>query len=220
MRVLLVEDDSMIAEAIRAGLQREGFTVDLIQDGRAAELALANNVYEICLLDLGLPRKHGLEVLKWLRASGRALPVLVITARDEVEERVAGLNCGADDYLVKPFQLIELVARVHALLRRRAGRANPIIELGPLRVNPITHDVEFSGERVTLSAREFAVLHALIEQPGAVLSREQLEERVYGWDEEVESNAIEVHLHNLRKKIGSSFIRNIRGVGYVVETSI
>jgi two-component system response regulator QseB len=218
MRLLLVEDDRMIGEAVRKGLAREGFAVDWVQDGAQAELAIANGVYELVLLDLGLPRKDGLALLADLRRRGAVIPVLVVTARDAVPERIEGLNAGADDYLVKPFHMEELVARVRALLRRNQGRASSEIECGALRLNPVTHEASLRGAPIELSAKEFALLHALLETPGAVLSREQLEEKLYGWDDEVGSNAVEVHIHNLRRKLGSRAIRNIRGVGYRVET--
>jgi two-component system response regulator QseB len=219
MRLLLVEDDAMIGESVRTGLRRDGFTVDWVQDGRAAELALGNGVYDTLLLDLGLPRKEGLEVLKALRRNGNRIPVLVLTARDSVADRVKGLDAGADDYLVKPFDLDELSARIRALLRRQAGRAEPVIRFGELALNPGTREVTLNGRSLALSAREFALLEAFLERPGAVLSREQLEEKLYGWDEEVESNTVEVYIHSLRKKLGQEFIKNIRGVGYMVAKS-
>jgi len=216
MRLLLVEDDAMIGESVAAGLRHEGHTVDWVRDGRAAEAALAGGVHELVLLDLGLPRKSGLDVLKALRASGADLPVLIITARDAVSDRVAGLDAGADDYLVKPFDLDELGARIRALARRRAGRAAAAIEYGPLKVNPATRQVFLRGREVNLSARELALLEALLERPGAVLSRAQLEDRLYGWQQEVESNTIEVHIHALRRKLGPELIRTLRGVGYMM----
>ena len=216
MRLLLVEDDPMIGEGIRKGLRQNGFAVDWVRDGQAAELAVANDVYELVVLDLGLPRKDGLEVLTSLRRKGNSIPVLILTARDAVPERIKGLNSGADDYLVKPFDLDELGARIRALLRRRAGRADPVIEHGELTMNASTHQATFRGQDLALSAREFAVLEALLERPGAILSRAQLEERLYGWGEEVESNAVEVYIHALRRKLGADFIRNVRGVGYRV----
>ena len=217
MRLLLVEDDPMIGKAVQKGLALEGFAVDWVHDGRQAELAIANGVYELVVLDLGLPRKDGLALLKDLRRRGVTVPVLVATARDALPERLEGLNAGADDYLVKPFHLEELVARARALLRRSQGRASPEIQCGALRVNPVTHEVALRGEPVELSAKEFALLLALVEKPGAVLSREQLEERLYGWGDEIGSNTVEVHIHNLRRKLGAGAIRNIRGVGYRVE---
>ena len=216
MRLLLIEDDAMIGESVVAGLRHAGHTVDWVRDGRAAEAALAVPVHELVLLDLGLPRKSGLEVLKALRAAGSDLPVLVITARDRVADRIAGLDAGADDYIVKPFDLDELAARIRAVARRRAGRAAPELEHGPLRLDPAKRRAFLDGQEVTLSAREFAVLEALLERPGAVLSRAQLEERLYGWRGEIESNAVEVHIHALRRKLGTDLIRTLRGVGYTI----
>ena len=218
MRVLLVEDDSMVGQAISEGLEQDRLIVDWARDGEHARLALAkpDNGYAVLLLDLGLPRLSGLDLLTELRREGNSLPVLILTARDSVADRVAGLNAGADDYLVKPFDLEELVARIHALTRRGVGRATAVIEHGPLRLNPITHEVWWQERPVDLSPREFALLHALLEPPGAVLSRAQLEDRLYGWEREVASNAVDVHLHNLRKKLGSETIVNVRGVGFRV----
>ncbi|HRY15625.1 MAG: response regulator [Candidatus Competibacteraceae bacterium] len=220
MRILLVEDDLMIGESLRQGLRGEGFAVDWVQDGRSAELAMETTPYTLVLLDLGLPKKDGLTVLRDWRQRGLTVPVLILTARDAVPDRVRGLDNGADDYLVKPFDLTELLARIRALLRRREGRVRELIESGALRLDPVTRAVEYRGQPVALSAREFAVLRALLETPGAVLSREQLEDRLYGWGEEVESNAVEVHVHHLRRKLGSEVIRTVRGVGYRLgETS-
>jgi DNA-binding response OmpR family regulator len=216
MRLLLVEDDPMIGRAVRQGLGDAGFAVDWVMDGNAAERALANDVYDLALLDLGLPGQDGMAVLKLLRRSGNAVPVLIVTARDAVADRIAGLNAGADDYVLKPFDLDELIARVRALLRRRAGCASPLLECGALVLDPVRKEVHLKGELVNLSAREFALLEALMQRPGAVLSREQLEDSVYGWTEEIGSNAVEVHLHNLRRKLGPETIRNVRGVGYKV----
>jgi len=216
MRVLLVEDDAMIGESVAAGLRHAGYTVDWVQDGRAAEAALAASVHELVLLDLGLPRKSGLDVLKSLRAARADVPVVVVTARDAVADRIAGLDAGADDYIVKPFDLDELAARMRAVARRRAGRAAPVIEHGELRLDPAARQVLVAGREVALSAREFAVLEALLERPGTVLSRAQLEERLYGWQQEIESNAVEVHIHALRRKLGADLIRTLRGVGYMI----
>jgi len=216
MRLLLVEDDAMVGEGVLAGLRQEGFAVDWVRDGQAAELAIENDVYDLVVLDLGLPRKDGLEVLSTMRSKGNTVPVLIMTARDAVSDRVQGLDRGADDYVVKPFDLDELAARVRALLRRRAGRAAPLITHGDLVINPATREASLAGRPLTLSAREFALLEALLDRPGAVLSRAQLEERIYGWGEEVESNTVEVYVHSLRKKLGTGFIRNVRGVGYTV----
>lgn len=216
MRLLLVEDDPMIGASVQSGLRQEGYTVDWVRDGAAADLAVANGVYELILLDLGLPRKSGLELLAGLRKKGLAMPVLVITARDSVADRVKGLDAGADDYLVKPFCLDELSARIRALMRRQSGRVSPVIEHGALSLDPATHEVSLNGAPVKLSAREFSLLHVLLEQPGVPLSRAQLEERLYGWGDEVESNTVEVYIHSLRRKLGAEWIRNVRGVGYRV----
>ncbi len=214
MRLLLVEDDPMIGASVQRGLRQEGHTVDWVRDGVSAEAALSSAVHEMLLLDLGLPDKSGLDLLAGLRRRGSDLPVLVITARDSVADRVTGLDAGADDYLVKPFDLDELSARIRALMRRRAGRASPQIAHGALVLDPATHEVTLHGVALKLSGREFALLHALLEQPGVPLSRAQLEERLYGWNEEIESNAIEVYIHALRRKLGAEWIRNVRGVGY------
>ncbi|HOB60857.1 MAG TPA: response regulator transcription factor [Candidatus Competibacteraceae bacterium] len=214
MRILLVEDDPMIGDSLRKGLRAESFTVDWVQDGRGAELAVDTTDYALVLLDLGLPKKDGLAVLHGWRQRGLTMPVLILTARDAVPDRVKGLDSGADDYLTKPFDLTELLARMRALLRRQGGRARDWLENGALRLDPVSHTVEYRAQPVSLSAREFAVLHALMEMPGAVLSREQLEDRLYGWGEEVESNTIEVHIHNLRRKLAPPLIRTVRGVGY------
>jgi two-component system response regulator QseB len=216
MRLLLVEDDTMIGRAMRQGLGDAGFVVDWVTDGKAASLALANGVYDLVLLDLGLPGKDGMTVLRELRRRGDPIPVLVVTARDAVADRIAGLNEGADDYVLKPFDLDELVARVRALLRRRAGSASPLLECGGLLLDPVRREVRLDGQPVGLSAKEFALLELLMQRPGAVLSREQLEDALYGWEREVGSNAVEVHLHNLRRKLGPDTIRNVRGVGYKV----
>jgi DNA-binding response OmpR family regulator len=219
MRLLLVEDDAMVGEAVRDGLRQEGYAVDWVQDGAAAEAALAANAYGGAVLDLGLPRKDGLALLRSLRARRDALPVLVITARDTVKHRIEGLDAGADDYLVKPFDLDELAARVRALLRRAAGRAEPLVAHGPLTIDPAKREVRLRGAAVALSAKEYALVAALTERPGIILSRAQLEERLYGWGEEVSSNAVEVHVHNLRRKLGEETIRNVRGVGYTIDAA-
>jgi two-component system response regulator QseB len=216
MRLLLVEDDAMVGKSVCHGLRQDGFAVDWVQDGQAAELALANKVYDLALLDLGLPKKAGLEVLRTMRKRGDSIPVLILTARDAVTDRVRGLDAGADDYLVKPFDLDELAARIRALLRRHAGRAESVVRVGGLTLDPATHAVSYKGAQLRLPAREYALLQAFLDRPGAVLSREQLEEKLYGWGEEVESNTVEVYIHSLRRKLGADFIRNIRGVGYMV----
>lgn len=217
MKVLLVEDDTMIGENIQIALEGEGIAVVWVKDGAAAEGALAADTYDAMLLDLGLPKRDGIDVLRNLRARGNTLPVLVITARDTVAQRVQGLNCGADDYLVKPFDLEELIARLHALIRRAKGGIEPVYRKGEVVVNALTRQVFDAGRQVLLSSREWAVLDALVARPGAILSRAQLEERLYGWSGDVESNAVEVYIHGLRKKLGQQFIVNVRGVGYMVE---
>jgi two-component system, OmpR family, response regulator QseB len=216
MRLLLVEDDPMLGEGVRRGLRQQGHAVDWVRDGEAAELAVAGEPYDVVLLDLGLPRKSGVEVLRELRRRGQRVPVLILTAQDAVGDRVAGLDAGADDYLVKPFDLDELAARIRALHRRSSGRAEPLIEHGPLTLNPATHEVFLSGAPVDLSAREFSLLHALLEHPGRPISRARLEERLYGWGDQVESNAVEVHVHALRRKLGAERIKTLRGVGYMI----
>ena len=216
MRLLLAEDDPMIGDGVRRGLAQDGFAVDWVRDGRAAELALAENVHDLVLLDLGLPRKEGLDVLAAMRRRGDARPVLVLTARDAVADRVAGLDAGADDYLVKPFELSELAARIRALVRLQSGRATTRVELGPLSVDPATREVRLADAGIALSAREYALLEALIARPGAILSRAQLEEKLYGWKDAVDSNAVEVHLSSLRRKLGSGWIRNVRGLGWMI----
>jgi DNA-binding response OmpR family regulator len=217
MRVLVVEDDPMIGEAVVTGLAADGYAVDWVRDGRSAELSMGMHPYSLVLLDIGLPARDGIEVLKAMRGRKLDVPVLIITARDTVADRIAGLDAGADDYLVKPFDLDELSARVRALLRRAAGRAEPLIQRGGLTLNPATHEVRLHGKSVDLSAREFALLLALAERAGSVVSRSQLEEKLYGWNEAVGSNAIEVHVHNLRRKLGESVIRNVRGLGYTLD---
>ena len=206
----------MIGEAIRAGLKREGFAVDWMHEAAAARAALATEPFDLLLLDLGLPGSDGLALLKGLRQRGAALPVLIITARDAVSDRVAGLDAGADDYLIKPFDLDELAARIRALLRRRSGRPAPLIEHQGVVLDPAAHRATRDGVEVALSPREFALLQLLMERPGTILSRAQIEERLYGFGEEVESNAVEVHIHGLRRKLGATFILTVRGVGYRV----
>ena len=214
MRLLLVEDDAMIGSAAQQGLRQEGHAVDWVRDGREAELAVGNGVYDLVLLDLGLPRRDGLSVLRTLRARGERVPVVIITARDAVSDRVAGLDAGADDYLVKPFDLDELAARVRAVGRRHAGRAEALLRAGDLEIDTAARLVKWKGREVALSAREYALLEALADRPGAFLTRSQLEERLYGWDEEIASNAVEVHIHALRRKLDPAIIRNVRGMGY------
>jgi len=217
MRVLLVEDDALLGDGIRAGLKQAGFAVDWARDGHAGQLALETEEYALLVLDLGLPRLSGMELLKWLRARGNKLPVLILTARDTVPDRVGGLDAGADDYLIKPFDLDELIARLRALLRRSGGQAAPLLQHGGIALDPAAHQVYRDGQPVELSAREFTLLHELLLHAGRVQSREQLEQRLYGWGEEVESNSVEVHIHHLRKKLGNDLIRTLRGVGYVID---
>ncbi|MDB5824489.1 MAG: response regulator transcription factor [Herminiimonas sp.] len=217
MRLLLIEDDRMIGESVRKGLRQDGFTVDWVQDGRSGETALLEGVHDLLLLDLGLPGKEGIEVLKTLRKKGNMIPVLILTARDALADRVGGLSAGADDYLIKPFDFEELAARIHAILRRKSGRTETLMRHGPVTLDPASRHVTLNGNPVNLSAREFALLEALLDRPGTVLSVPQLEEKIYGWNEEVGSNAVEVHIHALRKKLGTDLIRNVRGVGYVIH---
>ena len=216
MRLLLVEDDAMIGEAARQGLRHEGHTVDWVRDGVEGEASVASADYDLVLLDLGLPRRDGLSLLKSWRARGEKVPVLIITARDALVDRIAGLDAGADDYLVKPFDLDELMARVRAVLRRRAGRADSTLRMGDLEIDTAARRVKWKGREVMLSAREYALLEALADRPGAYLSRAQLEERLYGWEDEIASNAVEVHIHALRRKLDPNLIRNMRGVGYAL----
>ena len=216
MRLLLVEDDAMVGAGIRTGLRQQGYSVDWVCDGGAAEAAMQTAPYDAVLLDIGLPKKTGLELLAHWRSRKNSVPVLIITARDAVSDRIRGLDAGADDYLVKPFDLDELAARLRALLRRHSGRATPIIEHGALTLDPASHEVTLAGVPVSLSAREFALLHSLLEKPGVPLSRTQLEDRLYGWQEEIGSNAVEVYIHSLRRKLGNEWVRNVRGVGYLV----
>ena len=217
MRLLLVEDDIMIGEVVLDLLRAEHYAVDWVKDGEMADTALRQSQsYDLVLLDLGLPRKDGLEVLRAMRSRKDRTPVLIATARDAVDQRIAGLDTGADDYVLKPYDLDELLARIRALLRRAVGRAEPIFEYNNISINPATREVLVDAAPVTLSAREWAVLEALIARPGAVLSRLQLEEKLYSWRDEVSSNAVEVYIHGLRKKLGSELIQNVRGVGYMV----
>ncbi len=216
MRLLLVEDDTMIGEAVQGLLHAEGHAVDWVRDGLQADAALRAQQYDLVLLDLGLPGRDGLDVLRALRARGDRTPVLIATARDAVAQRVQGLDAGADDYLLKPYDLDELLARIRALTRRAAGRAEPAYELHGVTVCPATREASVNGQPVVLSAREWAVLEPLIARPGVVLSRAQLEDKLYGWGDEINSNAVEVYIHGLRKKLGAGFVLNVRGVGYMV----
>ena len=216
MRLLLVEDDHMIGETVVDVLRAENFAVDWIQDGVSAQAALRAQAYDLVLLDLALPGRDGLDVLRALRAAKSRIPVLIATARDSIEQRIAGLDAGADDYVLKPYDLGELLARVRALLRRAAGRAEPVYEHMGVTINPATREVTVSGKPVQLSSREWAVLEPLIARPGAVLSRAQLEEKIFGFDDSIASNAVEVYVHGLRKKLGANLIQNVRGLGYLV----
>jgi two-component system OmpR family response regulator/two-component system response regulator QseB len=216
MRLLLVEDDRMIGENLRSALRQCGFAVDWVRDGRAADDTLSTERFDLVLLDLGLPQRDGMDVLRAMRARGDRTPVIVLTARDALASRVLGLDAGADDYVVKPFELDELLARMRAVVRRQTGRAEPVIEVGGVTLDPATREVTHDGVPLALSAREYAVLEALMMRPGAILSRAQLEDRLYGWGEELESNAISVYVHQLRRKLGDGFIHTVRGVGYYV----
>lgn len=220
MRILLVEDDKMIGEGLHKALRQSAFSVNWVQDGIAAENSLQDEPYDLVILDIGLPGKSGLDVLKNLRARHEAVPVLVLTARDAVSDRVKGLDLGADDYMLKPFALEELEARVRSLLRRQAGQAGEWLEYKNLRLNPKTHEAQYCGEKVALSGREFALMFALIKTPEGTLSKSQLEESLYGWNEEVASNAIEVHVHQIRKKLSPTIIKTIRNVGYTLGDAI
>jgi two-component system OmpR family response regulator len=220
MRVLLVEDDRMIAAAVERALKDAACAVDWVGDGSLALAALETQSYDLMLLDLGLPGKDGLEVLRSLRASGAVLPVLVVTARDALEDRISGLDLGADDYVLKPFDMAELLARMRAVVRRSGGHASPIMSNGEISLDPSTHEVSYQDQNSVLSAREFALLQALMMRPGAILSRQELEDRIYGWNEEVESNVVEFLIHAIRKKLGSSAIKNVRGVGWMVSKEV
>ena len=214
MRILIVEDDTMIGESLREALRAQGLAADWVRDGKLADEVLASERFDAVLLDLGLPQRSGLEVLSALRARGDTTPVIVVTARDAPADKVAGLDRGADDYLAKPFELDELLARLRAVTRRRAGRASTTLEVADLRLDTATHEVCRGGRAVLLSAREFALLAALLERPGAIVSRAQLEDRLYGWGEELESNAISVYMHQLRRKLGDDLLHTVRGLGY------
>lgn len=216
MRVLLVEDDAMIAQGLQTALRQAGFAVDWMRDGASAAAALKTSVFDVVLLDLGLPHRDGIDVLRELRKRGDKTPVIILTARDEIQHRIAGLDAGADDYVVKPFDLDEVMARMRSVLRRATGRGDSTIQHGELLLDLAARTIEHNGTPVTLSAHEYAVLEALLQRPGAVLSRAQLEDRLYGWDEQIGSNAVEVYIHGLRRKLGSDVIRTLRGIGYFV----
>ena len=216
MRILLVEDDRMIGAAVVQALQDAAYAVDWATDGQMALDTLATHEHEMLLLDLGLPKRDGLDVLRQIRLRKDAIPVLILTARDGVESRIAGLDLGADDYLVKPFDIEELLARMRAVLRRHAGSAAPVLSNGVLTLDLATHEVLCEGRSHALSAREFALMQALLQRPGAILSRAELEQRIYGWSDEIESNAVEVIIHSVRRKLGAASIKNVRGAGWMV----
>lgn len=216
MRILLVEDDPLLGDGLTIGLRQSGFAVDWLKDGHSADLALQSEHFDLMVLDLGLPRLSGMEVLRQARGRGEAMPILVLTARDSTGDKIAGLDAGADDYLVKPIDLDELTARIRALLRRSVGRAAPMLTVGPLSLDPAAHHVTLDGKPVEIAGREFALLQLLLENAGRVLTRSQIEQSLYGWRDEPDSNALEVHIHHLRKKLGSDRIRTLRGVGYTI----
>lgn len=217
MRILLVEDDRMIGTAIEQALRDAAYAVDWVRDGQTALGTLQTQDYGVVLLDLGLPKKDGLAVLRSMREKGNGVPVVIVTARDALEDRLLGLDGGADDYVLKPFEMTELLARMRAVVRRKGGLASPILSNGTLSLDPATREAGVGGVLTRLSAREFSLLHALMVRPGAILSRSDLEDRIYGWNEEVESNAVEFLIHSLRKKLGSDTIKNVRGVGWMVS---
>ncbi|WP_020561035.1 response regulator [Thiofilum flexile] len=221
MRILLVEDDGLIGEAVGQALKDEAYALDWVRDGEQALGAIQIQEYGLILLDLGLPRRDGFAVLQHLRQTKQLVPVIIITARDSVEERIKGLDFGADDYLVKPFAINELLARMRAIIRRHQGNANPVLSNGVICLDPATREAQREAEeRIQLSAREYALLHALMLRPGSILSRSELEERIYGWNEEVESNVVEFLIHSLRRKLGKDAIKNIRGLGWMVSKAV
>lgn len=217
VRILLVEDDLMIGEAVSVALKDAAYAVDWVKDGATADRVLENVEYQAVLLDLGLPKRDGLEVLRRLRQAGNTVPVIVITARDSVDDRIKGLDFGADDYLVKPFNLNEMLARLRAIIRRQGGQATPLLTNGKVTLDLATRQARCGDVMEVLSAREFALLQALLLRPGTILSRTELEERLYGWNEEVESNAVDFLIHGVRKKLGAHIIKNVRGAGWMVE---
>ncbi len=219
MRILIVEDDVMIGESLQHALKTSGYAIDWVQDGQEALDAVATQHYDLMLLDLGLPQQSGLCVLTTLRQAKNTIPTLILTAKDTHQDRILGLDSGADDYLVKPFSLGEVEARIRALLRRAHGQARPVFEYGGTRLDPATKELSFRGKTEIISAKEYAIMSSLLKHPGVFLSREQLEDQLYGWNEEIGSNAVEVHIHQLRKKFGKELIHNVRGLGYTVKTS-
>jgi DNA-binding response OmpR family regulator len=216
MRILLVEDDPQLGDGLTVGLRQAGFAIDWVKDGAMAARVMETETFDLIVLDLGLPQLSGMEVLKRVRNRGLSLPVLILTARDTTADKVAGLDAGADDYLIKPIDLDELAARIRAIARRAAGRAQPVLRHGALALDPASRHVTVADAQVDLSAREFSVLHALLENAGRVMTRAQLESSIYGWRDEPDSNALEVHIHHLRKKLGADFIQTLRGVGYMI----
>lgn len=217
MRILLVEDDELLGDGVKRGLTKFGYTVDWLKDGKSAERAIIAENFEVIVLDLGLPGQDGITLLRHIREEGIKTPVLILTARDAIEDRIRGLDSGADDYFTKPFNLKELGARIRALIRRSTGRADAVISYRNIVLNPSKLTLTMNEQFVSLPRREFALLQKLLEHPGQVLSRDQLMQSIYGWQEDVDSNALEVHIHNLRKKLNATFIRTIRGVGYMVD---
>lgn len=216
MRILLVEDDPLLGDGLTVGLRQSGFAVDWLKDGHSADLALKSEHFDLLVLDLGLPKITGMEVLRRARSRGDAIPIVVLTARDSTGDKITGLDAGADDYLVKPIDLEELSARIRALLRRSVGRTAPMLTVGPISLDPAAHQVSLNGQAVELAGREFSLLQLLLENAGRVLTRSQIEQSLYGWRDEPDSNALEVHIHHLRKKLGSELIRTLRGVGYMI----
>lgn len=219
MRILLVEDDRLLGDGLQAGLTQAGYAVDWLRDGEAAVAALSAEAFNAVVLDLGLPKRDGLSVLQWLRARKDSTPVLILTARDQLEDRVRGLDLGADDYVLKPFDLDEITARLRALMRRAHGRPVPVLTLGEIELNPAARTVARAGEAIELTPREFDLLHLLLENAGRVLTRRALEEQLYSWNDAVDSNALEVHIHHLRRKLGNELIRTVRGVGYMMAAA-
>lgn len=217
MRVLLVEDDPGLGSGLQIALKPEGYTVDWLTDGMQALQATETDHFDLIVLDLGLPRLDGLSVLRQIRAHGKDTPVIILTARDAVQDRIDGLDSGADDYLIKPFDMTELKARIRALLRRSSGRSQPKISLRGIEIDPSSQQVLFQNKAVALTRREYTLLHEMISQPGHVFTRDSLQQMLYGWDEDVESNAMEVHIHHLRKKLFPKLIRTLRGIGYVID---
>lgn len=217
MRLLLVEDDELLGDAVKTGLTQFGYVVDWLKDGEIARIVVKTEAFDLIILDLGLPKLSGMSLLQAIRQSNNKTPIIILTARESIDDRIKGLDAGADDYITKPFDLNELGARVRALTRRAQGRAEAILQYGPITIDIAAHTVTLNGQPINVPRREFALLQKLLESKGQVLSREQLMQSIYSWDEEVDSNALEVHIHNLRKKLNANFIRTIRGIGYLVD---